>query len=70
MSTLEQAVAKRSLSKIAAAAADPPRLFERLVGADEWKLRVGDRRVVAALAHDTKTVIVLRIDHRSRVHRR
>lgn len=69
LSALDKAVAKRILAKLDAAAVDPPRFFERLVGADEWKLRVGDWRVVAALAHDTRVVIVLRVDHRSRVYR-
>lgn len=66
---LDKPVAKRVLSKIKLAATDPSRSFERLVGADEWKLRVGDWRVIAALAHDRRAILVLRIDHRSRVYR-
>lgn len=69
LSGLDKPVAKRVLSKIKLAASDPTRSFERLVGADEWKLRVGVWRVIAALAHDRRAIVVMRIDHRSRVYR-
>jgi mRNA-degrading endonuclease RelE of RelBE toxin-antitoxin system len=67
---LDKPVARRILKKIEAAAADPPRFFERLVGADDHKLRVGDYRILALLSYDTKTLILERVDHRSRVYDR
>lgn len=70
LAALDKPVARRILAKLEAAAKDPPRFFDRLVGADEWKMRVGDWRIIVALAHERRKVIVLRVDHRSRVYER
>ncbi|MHB8606502.1 MAG: type II toxin-antitoxin system RelE family toxin [Thermoplasmatota archaeon] len=67
---LENAKARRIVSKLEAAAKDPPRFFNRLADSDDYRLRVGDYRMIVALAHDTRTIIVERIDHRSRVYER
>ncbi len=52
------------------AAREPLRFFSRLVGGDDYKLRVGDYRLLALLSRETMTVLVERVDHRSRVYRR
>jgi mRNA-degrading endonuclease RelE of RelBE toxin-antitoxin system len=52
------------------AATDPEHYFERLVGSDERKLRVGDFRLLAALSPSEQIIIVERVDHRRRVYRR
>lgn len=70
LARLEHAVAKRIVAKLEQAAKDPPRSFSRLTGADESKLRVGENRVIVLLSHEARTVLILRVDHRSRVHRR
>jgi len=67
---LNPAVARRVVAKLEQAAKDPPRFFAHLVGSDEYKLRVGDYRVLATLAHEAKVIVVARIEHRSRVYAR
>lgn len=70
LSSLDRPVARRIVTKLEEALRDPPRYFKRLVASDDHKLRVGDYRVLALLAHDAKTVIIERVDHRSRVYDR
>jgi hypothetical protein len=50
--------------------ADPSHYFERLVGSDELKLRVGDSRLLAALSPSEQVITVERVDYRRRVYRR
>jgi len=70
LSNLDRPMALRIVSKLEQAARDPHRYFSRLVGGDDYKLRVGDYRLLALLSHETKTILVERVDHRSRVYRR
>lgn len=70
LSRLDPPVARRVVSKLEQAARDPLRFFVRLVGGDEYKLRIGDYRLLAVLAHDVQTIVVERVDHRSRIYRR
>ncbi len=49
---------------------DPARFFSRIVGADDYRLRIGDYRLLAALLHETRTILVERVDHRSRIYER
>jgi mRNA interferase RelE/StbE len=67
---LDRLVARRVVAKLERATEDPHRLFSRIVGSDDYKLRVGDYRVLAGLAHETKTILVKRVDHRSRIYER
>lgn len=67
---LDGAVAKRVVAKLGKAARDPSKFFKRLVGYDLYKLRIGDYRVLAHLSQATRTVLVQRIDHRSRIYDR
>jgi len=70
LSRLDRPVARRIVSKLEQAAREPLRFFSRLVGGDDYKLRVGDYRLLALLSHETMTILVERVDHRSRVYRR
>jgi mRNA interferase RelE/StbE len=70
LSKLERPVAQRIVLKLEQTARDPLRFFSRLVGGDDFKLRVGDYRLLALLSHETMTILVERVDHRSRVYRR
>ncbi len=70
LSRLDRPVARRIVSKLEQAARDPLRYFSRLVGGDDYKLRIGDYRLLALLSHETTTILVERVDHRSRVYRR
>ena len=67
---LDPPVARRVVGKLEQAAARPERSFERLVGSSDYKLRIGEYRLLAVLAHDSRTIIVERVDHRSRIYER
>lgn len=67
---LDPAIARRILARVEVRAANPERTFERLNGSPDYKLRVGDYRVFAALSYPDKTVIVERVGHRSTVYQR
>ncbi len=67
---LDPPVARRVVAKLQQAAVRPERSFERLVGSSEYKLRVGDYRLFALLAFESRTIVVERVDHRSRIYER
>ena len=67
---LDRLVAGRVVAKLERAATQPKRFFSRIVGSDEYKLRVGDYRLLAVLSYETRTIIVMRVDHRSQVYDR
>jgi mRNA interferase RelE/StbE len=71
LSRMDSVIAKRIRSKIMALAADPSapnNNVKKLVGADGYRLRMGDWRVVYTLKHRELTVIVVRVGHRSEVY--
>lgn len=51
--------------------ADDPRPpgSKKLVGSDDWRIRVGDYRVVYAVDDDVVVVVVVRVSHRSSAYR-
>ena len=56
---------------ILALADDPrPRGCTRLKGREEWRVRVGDYRVVYAIDDDRRLVEILNVAHRRDVYRR
>jgi mRNA-degrading endonuclease RelE of RelBE toxin-antitoxin system len=65
---LDPPIARRVVRKLESATNDPGRYFQALVGADERKLRVGDYRLLALLDPTTRTILVERVDHRSRIY--
>jgi mRNA interferase RelE/StbE len=67
---LDPPIARRIVHKLEAAAARPMKSFVRLVGSDDYKLRIGDYRLLALLSHASQTTIVERVDHRSRIYKR
>jgi len=70
LQALDVPVARRVVKKLEQAATDPARFFKRLAGGDDHKLRIGDYRLLALLSHDTRTILVETVDHRSRVYDR
>ena len=65
---LDHAVAQQVLRKLDAIKADPLRSMKRLTGAKDWRLRVGDWRVIAQADAPAKVLTVKRIQHRSVVY--
>lgn len=69
LASLDTQIARRVIAKVEAAKANPPRFFDRLTGADAWRMRVGDLRIIALLAFDVEVVTIQSLDKRSRVYR-
>ena len=69
LSKLSQGLRERIYNKIASTKENPHRYFERLTGRKDYKLRVGDYRVIADINNSTKRIEVTLIDHRSRVYK-
>ena len=68
---LETTVARRIISRVEALATDPrPRGCVKLQGAaDLWRLRIGDYRVVYAIADSERLVDIRVVRHRSDAYR-
>ncbi len=66
---LEKDAIDRIISKLEQAAADPTDYFTRLVGRDEYKLRIGDYRLIAFIIHETDTIFVRDVRHRKDIYR-
>ena len=62
---------ERVAAAIEALAAEPrPRGAVRLAGRDDYRIRVGDHRIVCAIDDEARLVLVARIAHRREVYRR
>ena len=74
MRKLDKPIAKRILSKLREIAQleDPRSAGKGLTGnlSGLWRYRVGDYRVVVDIEDDVLVVLVIGIDHRSRIYKR
>ena len=68
MGRLDPPIARRVVRQLESAASDPDRYFLAVVGSADRKLRIGDYRLLALLDLTTRTILVERVDHRSRVY--
>lgn len=68
---LERAVQRRLLARIETLAVNPrPAGAIKLTGHDAYRLRVGDYRVVYAIADDRLIVLVVDVGHRRDIYRK
>jgi mRNA interferase RelE/StbE len=67
---LDNATAKRIVDRLDGTLANPAHFFERLAGRDEYKLRVGDYRILARLLVSENTVFILSVGHRKNIYKR
>jgi len=67
---LERDIAKRIIRKLDQVTEDPYRYFERIVGSDEFKLRVGDYRVLVLLANSSKTIFIKKAGNRKNIYKK
>jgi mRNA interferase RelE/StbE len=67
---LEKKIRKRIFEKIFSTKENPFHYFERLTGRSEYKLRVGDYRVMAEIDEKTKRISILFIDHRKNIYKK
>jgi len=70
MGNLEKALVVRIVRKISAVENDPFSYFERLQGRQEYKLRVGDYRVIANIDEGKRIVFIRTVGHRKNVYQR
>ena len=67
---LQKITRKRIFDKISSAKENPFHYFERLTGRDEYKLRVGDYRIIADIDKKTKRISILFINHRKNIYKK
>ncbi|EQB67902.1 MAG: hypothetical protein AMDU5_GPLC00020G0003 [Thermoplasmatales archaeon Gpl] len=66
---LDIPVAKRIIQKIESTRTDPHRFFVRLVGRTEYKLRVGDYRVIADIEENRRVIVIRSLGHRRNIYK-
>ena len=66
---LDVSVSKRIIRKIESARSDPHRFFVRLVGRTEYKLRVGDYRVIVDIEENRRVIVIRSLGHRKNIYR-
>lgn len=65
---LDGKVARRIIKKIDSTLDNPRLFFKRLSGRREYKLRVGDYRVIADVDEEKKTILVRSLGHRRDIY--
>ena len=68
LSKLDEYLKNRIYNKIISTKENPFRFFERLVGRPDYKLRVGDYRVIADINKSNNKIEVTFIGHRKDVY--
>ena len=61
---------ERIFNKIISTKEMPLRFFERLKSRDDYKLRVGDYRVIADINQNTKKIEITKIGHRKNIYKK
>ena len=64
----EKQLAKRILDKILSTKENPRHFFERLSSRGDYKLRIGDYRVIADIDDNKKRIEITLIGHRKNVY--
>lgn len=67
---LDNETVKRILDKIEDASANPAHFFGRLAGREEYKLRVGDYRIIAKVLFTENKIFILSLGHRKNIYKR
>lgn len=66
---LDIPVARSILQKIESTRGEPHRFFVRLIGRTEYKLRVGDYRVIAGIEEKKQVIVIRSLGHRRSVYK-
>lgn len=66
---LRNPIKKRIFNKITSTKENPFHYFESLVGRNEYKLRVGDYRVIADIDQNKKMINILFVGHRKNIYK-
>jgi len=65
---LESKIAKRIVKKVELAQENPHTVFRGLSGRNEYKLRVGDYRVIADIDETNHIVFIMSLGHRKNIY--
>ncbi|MBS3168506.1 type II toxin-antitoxin system RelE/ParE family toxin [Candidatus Woesearchaeota archaeon] len=68
LNNLEKHIKERIYKKILQTKENPLRYFERLSGREDYKLRVGDYRIIADINQSEKFIQITFIGHRKNVY--
>ena len=68
LNSLPKEIKSRIFDKVISTQANPLHYFERLKGRTDYKLRVGDYRVIADIDQRLKTITVTLVGHRKDVY--
>ena len=68
LNTLPKEIKERIFKKIISSKENPFHFFERLTSRSEYKLRVGDYRVIADIDQSNKKVRIVFVGHRKNVY--
>jgi mRNA interferase RelE/StbE len=63
-------IQKRIVNKLKESKLNPHHYFEKLTNRDEFKLRVGEYRIIAEINNNEITILILYVDHRKRVYKK
>lgn len=66
---LPKTISKRIFQKIQETKINPHRYFIKLTGRTEYKLRVGDYRIIADIDDNKIIIYVLEANHRSQIYK-
>lgn len=69
LNKLPKEVKKRIFNKITSTKENPLHFFERLAGRTDYKLRIGDYRVIADVDQGNETIKVTTIGHRKNIYK-
>ncbi|MCL4326136.1 MAG: type II toxin-antitoxin system RelE/ParE family toxin [Candidatus Thermoplasmatota archaeon] len=69
LSKLPPKIKERLFNKITSTKMNPFHYFERLTGRTDYKLRVGDYRVIADISQKDKTIQVTLIGYRKNIYK-
>ena len=67
---LDKTIIKRIIKKIESTQANPLQYFKRLTGRPEYKLRIGNYRIIADIEQGKKTIFVRSIGHRRDIYQK
>ena len=70
LTKLPKNIRTRIFKKIVESKTDPLRFFEGLEGRKDYKLRVGDYRVIADINKNKKRIEITKIGHRKSIYRK
>jgi len=69
LNILDHKIKVRIFKKIISAKEKPFHYFEKLTSRDEYKLRVGDYKIIADIDKESKKIKVLFIGHRKNIYK-